>query len=533
MKIMKTINTSYSSFETIINYNFLYVDKTQYIYKMIASGPQMIFCARPRRFGKSLTLSTLEAIFRGKRELFKGLYIDSTDYDWKEYPVIHVDFGAITYISLDNLRSQIKNIILGIASCYNIEIPSNFEYNEALRVLVEELSKREKVVILIDEYDKILSDNIYNPEIEEIRNVLSGFYSVIKTKNDRIAFCFITGVTKYSKVSIFSSMNNLRDISMSDEYATMFGYTQKELEDNFEEYIEQGIKATGNNRETYLNELKYMYDGYRFAPGAETVYNPVSVGSFFDEGGKDFNSYWIDTGGTKLLMDIAKKVRFNIAEDLDKPASKSKIASFDIIEMTTGNLTSLKYKALLLQSGYLTIKDTEKKGNDLYLGFPNKEVQEALSLRFLEVYGGEEVGDNFNSDDLINQFSTGNTKGIIDNLFSVYVAIPYREGQKQIEADYQGMFYAMMIVIHAEVYLEVLTNKGRIDAVVKTPEHVYVIEFKKDESAKKALEQIKDKGYYEQYKAWSNNATRKVHLLGINFSTKERNITNWKEEILK
>ena len=529
---MKTINTSYSSFETIINYNFLYVDKTQYIYKMIASGPQMIFCARPRRFGKSLTLSTLEAIFRGKRELFKGLYIDSTDYDWKEYPVIHVDFGLCGAKTAEECATWINGKLDDIASSYGVELPSSSYYSKFDR-LITALSQKSHVVVLIDEYDKMLSNNIYNPEVEAIRDVTRSFFEVIKAKNERLRFVFITGVTKYSKVSIFSSMNNLRDISMSDEYATMFGYTQKELEDNFEEYIEQGIKATGNNRETYLNELKYMYDGYRFAPGAETVYNPVSVGSFFDEGGKDFNSYWIDTGGTKLLMDIAKKVRFNIAEDLDKPASKSKIASFDIIEMTTGNLTSLKYKALLLQSGYLTIKDTEKKGNDLYLGYPNKEVQEALSLRFLEVYGGEEVGDNFNSDDLINQFSTGNTKGIIDNLFSVYAAIPYREGQKQIEADYQGMFYAMMIVIHAEVYLEVLTNKGRIDAVVKTPEHVYVIEFKKDESAKKALEQIKDKGYYEQYKAWSNNATRKVHLLGINFSTKERNITNWKEEILK
>ena len=529
---MKTINTSYSSFETIINYNFLYVDKTQYIYKMIASGPQMIFCARPRRFGKSLTLSTLEAIFRGKRELFKGLYIDSTDYDWKEYPVIHVDFGLCGAKTAEECATWINGKLDDIASSYGVELPSSSYYSKFDR-LITALSQKSHVVVLIDEYDKMLSNNIYNPEVEAIRDVTRSFFEVIKAKNERLRFVFITGVTKYSKVSIFSSMNNLRDISMSDEYATMFGYTQKELEENFEEYIEQGIKATGNNRETYLNELKYMYDGYRFAPGAETVYNPVSVGSFFDEGGKDFNSYWIDTGGTKLLMDIAKKVRFNIAEDLDKPASKSKIASFDIIEMTTGNLTSLKYKALLLQSGYLTIKDTEKKGNDLYLGFPNKEVQEALSLRFLEVYGGEEVGDNFNSDDLINQFSTGNTKGIIDNLFSVYAAIPYREGQKQIEADYQGMFYAMMIVIHAEVYLEVLTNKGRIDAVVKTPEHVYVIEFKKDESAKKALEQIKDKGCYEQYKAWSNNATRKVHLLGINFSTKERNITNWKEEILK
>ncbi len=389
---MKKIDISNPTFGKLIAEDNVYVDKTRYLYNLLTDGGTYYFCARPRRFGKSLTLSTLEAIFKGKRELFKGLYLDSTDYDWKEYPVIHVDFGLCGAKTAEECATWINGKLDDIASSYCIELPSSSYYAKLDR-LITALSQRAPVVVLIDEYDKMLSNNIYNPEVEAIRDVTRSFFEVIKAKNDSLRFVFITGVTKYSKVSIFSSMNNLRDISMSDEYATMFGYTQKELEENFEEYIEKGIEATGTNRETYLSELKYMYDGYRFVPGAETVYNPVSVGSFFDEGGKDFNSYWIDTGGTKLLMDIAKKVHFNIAEDLEKPASKSKLASFDIIEMTTGNLTSLKYKALLLQSGYLTIKGAEKKGNDLYLGFPNEKVQEALSVKLLELYGGEEAGE--------------------------------------------------------------------------------------------------------------------------------------------
>ena len=212
--------------------------------------------------------------------------------------------------------------------------------------------------------------------------------------------------------------------------------------------------------------------------------------------------------------------------------NKDKIASFDIVEMTTGNITPLKYKSLLLQTGYLTIKDSYNNGNELYLGFPNQEVEQAFSLKLLGVYGGDEAEESFNSDALATQFATGNTKGAIDNLYSVYAAIPYRANQKQIEADYQGMFYAMMIVVHAKVNLEVVTNHGRIDAVVQTPNHVYIIEFKKDASAQQALAQIKDKAYWQQYKAWSSSAQRHIHLVGINFSTKDRNITSWQEELL-
>ncbi len=236
---MKRISVSNPSFEEIRSNDCIYVDKTEYIYNLLNDRVNYYyFLSRPRRFGKTLTVDTLEQIFKGRRELFKGLYIDSTDYDWKEYPVIHIDFGSITYISEENLRCQIKNIVLETASKYHIVIPSSYEYNETLRLLIWKLAdEKGKVVILIDEYDKLLSSNIYNPEVEAIRDVLKGFFEVIKASYNHLRFVFITGVTKYSKVSIFSSMNNLIDITMDEPFSTMLGFTQEEVERYFSDYI--------------------------------------------------------------------------------------------------------------------------------------------------------------------------------------------------------------------------------------------------------------------------------------------------------
>ncbi len=530
---MKDILVGNSSFENLIKGKYIYVDKTRYFYELIKKEGMYCFLSRPRRFGKTLTVDTIEQIFKGRRELFKGLYIDSTDYDWKEYPVIHIDFGLCGAKNAENLAAWINDKLDDTASAYGL-IPAQAAYYTKFERLITALSQREKVVILIDEYDKLLSSNIYNPEVEEVRDVLKGFFEVIKASYNHLRFVFITGVTKYAKLSVFSSMNNLFDITMDEPYSTMLGFTQEEVERYFSDYIQEGCHKAGMTREEYLEKLKARYDGYCFSPlSEERVYNPVSVSTFFIKGGVLFDNYWAETGGTKLLMDIAKKVKFNVAEDLEKPVSRSKISSFDILEMTTGNVTPLKYKSLLFQSGYLTITGVEKNGRDIYLGFPNEEVEETFSLRLLEVYGGEETEENFDYDDLLDQFRSGNTEGVIDNLYSVYASIPYREGQKQMEADWQGMFYAMMTVIHARINLEVMTNKGRIDAVVRTEDHIYIIEFKRDKSAGEALKQIKDRGYYESYMAWSNKEEHKIHLLGINFSTEKRNIDDWKEEIVK
>ena len=529
---MKKIDISNPTFEKLITCNNIYVDKTRYLYNLLTDGGTYYFCSRPRRFGKTLTVNTLEQIFKGRKELFKGLYIDSTDYDWKEYPVIHIDFGAITYINIDNLRNQIKNLVLGIAKNYDVTIPLNLEYNEALRFLIEELSKKEKVVILIDEYDKIISDNIYHEDIKSIRDIISGFYSVFKSENDNIRFCFITGVTKYSKVSIFSSMNNLRDISFEDEYAYLLGYTDEELIKYFNDYIEEGIEKSGLQRNEYLNKLKFKYDGYRFTSESKTLYNPVSIGSFFASGGKQFNNYWIETGNTKLLADIAKKVKYNIDNSLDEPMSRDDISYFDIVDIASSSVSLMQYKSLLFQSGYLTIKKAEDDGNTLFLDYPNNEVKSAFASTMLNVYANIDTRLNLNSVRLRNAFEDRNIEKAMMIIKSYFANVSYLLTDKSKESDYHLMFHSMLVAIDGDVNVELLTNKGRIDAVLKTKNTIYVIEFKRDKSAKEAIDQIKDKGYMEKYLAWkTDNPNHEIYLLGINFNSKERNIDDWKLEI--
>ncbi len=525
---MKMINVGNSDFHTLRTNDYLYVDKTRFLYNLVRYDGFYYFLSRPRRFGKTLTVSTLEAIFHGKRELFKGLAIDGMGYDWKEYPVIHIDFSKCRYKEGDDVAKWINQQLALVASANGLELDPPADYAFNLELLLIKLAAKEKVVILIDEYDYPLSNNIHNEHVEDIRDVLRGFYTIIKAYSSSIHLCFITGVTKFSKVSIFSSMNNLRDLSMSKSFATMFGYTQEELETNFVDHIEQGCKAAGLSREAYLERLKTMYDGYRFAPGAETVYNPVSIGTFFDEGGTEFDNYWMETGGTKLIMDIARKVHFNIAEDLKEPVLRSGISSFDVVEMAGGNVTRLKYKSLLLQSGYLTIKSSSPNGKELYLGFPNGEIEEAYCLKLLGVYGGDAAGDELNTEALKRCLEAGDTKGMVKILYAFYASVPYHLEKGMGEAGYQLMFCCIMKALHADINLEVATNRGRIDALLRAEGHLYIFEFKKDRSADEALSQIRETGYAEQFAGKGGT----VHLVGISFSSKERNIADWKEETL-
>ena len=530
---MQEINTAYSSFELIRKNNFLYVDKTKYIYQMIANKPRMIFLSRPRRFGKSLTLSTLDAAFRGKRELFKGLYIDSSDYDWKEYPVIHVDFGLCGATTAEDCALWINGKLDDIAAEYHVELAPALYYTKFDR-LITVLAQRAPVVILIDEYDKMLSNNMYNPEVKAIRDVTRAFFEVIKAKNDLLRFVFITGVTKYSKVSIFSSMNNVRDYSMDEEYATAFGYTQEELEEYFGPYIEKGIESTGKDRALYMEELKNMYDGYRFVPGAETVYNPVSIGTFFDAGGKSFNGYWVDTGGTKLLMEAAKKVSYNIDSSLDEPLSREDITFFDILDIASSSVSLMEYKSLLLQTGYLTIKRSEDDGNTLFLGYPNGEVKSAFASIMLSVYAGGKNRTSLNSSRLRNAFEERDTAKAMTIIRSYFASLDYHLSSRSVEADYHLMLHCMLMAVDADVNVEVATNKGRIDGVLRTKNTIYVIELKRDESADAALKQIKDKTYADRYLAWrTDSPDHEIHLIGINFSSEEKNMTEWKEEVLE
>ena len=527
---MKRIDTSDSFFENFIKSDKLYVDKTKYLYNLLTDGRTYYFLSRPRRFGKSLTLSTLDAIFKGKRELFKGLYIDSTNYDWKEYPVIHIDFSNIEFISINNFRKQIKDNLLIIASKYNVKIQDDYEYEQVLSSLLKELAKRGKVVVLIDEYDSLIVHNMNSKYLDEILSVLNGFYAVLKASCKYIRFCFITGITKFTKMGIYPAMNNLVDISMSDEYSTMLGYTQEELEENFSEYIENGFKNGNATREDYLSSIKYWYDGYKFSAKGESVYNPVSIGQFFYNKGKLFEKYWINTGGSSLIKDMAKSLKFDISSDISIPVSEDRLRSKDIIQMTKTEVSKVNFMSLLYQTGYLTIRKAEIVGGSylLTLGYPNEEVKEGLTRILLPLY----LGDRSSKDEAIRILSLLYKEKINEALESfkrVYSSIPYNEIVFNKENAWHASFISMLRLMGADIVGEVTTNIGRIDAVLTCPRDIYIIEFKFNQSAEKAIEQIREKKYYESYL----DTNKKIHLLGINFSTEEKNILEWKDEVIK
>ena len=528
---MRDILLGNGSFETLIHGNYLYIDKTKNLYELIRKAGTYYFLSRPRRFGKSLTLSTLEAVLKGKRELFKGLWIDSADYDWKEYPVIHMDFSKCVEDSASGVGDWINREVIDIASSYGIKLSKSARYNYNLDKLISKLSEREKTAVLIDEYDSVLTNNISNKHIEDIRNTLRGFYSILKAQGANMRMCFITGVTKFSKVSIFSAMNNLTDISVMDEYSAAFGYTQEELETYFAEYIENGADKNGTTREEFLASLKRWYDGYRFTAEGKSVYNPVSIGSFFYMGARFFRNYWIQTGGmTMLLTEIAKRVRFDVSLSDEYRISEEKLHTTDIVQMVQTEVSRENFLALLYQTGYLTIKEAiPVRGSFLIrLGYPNEEVEGGLNEILLPVYLGT-AARSFDKLVICDYFDRGDVSGAMTTLSSIFSSIPYHELVFDRESAVHAGFVCMMNILEADIIAEAPTNKGRIDCVLRCPDDIYVIEFKFNRSADEAISQIKSRKYYEPYIRFH----KPIHLLGINFSVEEKNIVEWKDEILK
>ena len=521
------IVTENSSFSNLRKNGYLYVDKTAYLAKLIAVQGRMCFFSRPRRFGKTLTVSTLEAIFQGKRELFKGLAIDQTDYDWKTYPVVHIDFGNCGKKTPTDLERWLKKNLQQIAQFYSIApLDLSQQADDVFTDLLVGLAPLGKIVILVDEYDKVLSDNIFSEHVEELRSTLRDFYQVIKTKGALLRFVFMTGVTKYAKMGVFSGLNNLNDLSMVPAYATMLGYTQQELETNFAGYIEQGIRDTGMGRETYLAKIKEMYDGYRFAPGGETVYNPVSVGLFFSNGrGQDFEDYWINTGSSKLVMDMAQSVDLDVTEDLGMGMDADALSEFDVAELKDMRGDINKVQAFLLQTGYLTIET----GNEsmLMLRFPNAEVRNAYSKSLLRRLYGPTSQNVIMA--MENRLKEGDTVSFMEMLAAFFAKIPYKEAKK--ESDFAQVVDALVAAMSVEVRMasEDRTSAGRIDLTVETGMHVYVMEFKVDKSAEAALRQIKEKRYADKFRLEKGKT---VHLLGIAFSSMGHTVQDWQEEVL-
>ena len=515
---MKDITSSVYNFEDLIQGDFLYVDKTEYIWQLIRPAKEMYFLSRPRRFGKSLTVSTLKAVFEGKKELFKGLALYDKPYDWKPYPVIHLDMANCDVHSESDLRDYLVRLMERLTQQHNVQV--KIQRNllaSSFSDLIEEVARQEQVVILLDEYDKPILENISNPDAGRIRDTLADFYSAIKKEAEFERLVFITGVSKFCHVSLFSKLNNLTDITMDARYAEMFGYTQEELEDNFGDRIT--ALAGNQDIEAYKKEIKDWYNGYRFEENAKTVYNPVSLAKFFENGGK-FNNYWFATGTPSFLMELTKRMGFDFRSAVGGRSVPE--VAFNAFEID--NIDPL---ALLLQTGYVTIKDTEQKFGQIwyFLDFPNREVTTAFSAYILNSYAGKSQTDGVR---FVVEFATSLMNDDLQRLRKAmevfFAGIPYDIHKKQ-EATFQGIFFSIFRLLGVYVEAESTTNDGRIDAVVKTEKAIYIFEFKLDNDPT-ALEQIKAKEYYKKYLL----DKRDIYIVGVNFDSIKGNLIGWEEE---
>jgi hypothetical protein len=502
-------------FETILIENYLYVDKTQLIYQMITQG-QVYFLSRPRRFGKSLLVSTLHAIFRGKRHLFKDLWIDNSDYNWDSYPVIWLDMSAaVISRSAELLQQSLNEQLDTIAKQYNIELASSISVAGRLSKLINQLAEsNQKAVVLIDEYDKPLIDQIHRPEIAlENREILKEFYGVLKAQDAKIRFVLLTGVSKFSKVSVFSGLNNLEDISLSTNYATLLGYTQQELTNYFSLEIDQLAQKEGLSRQTLLDEIKHWYNGYRFSKEETAVYNPFSTLLLFKQ--QEFSDYWFATGTPTFLVNLIQERQFGIADIENLKIREADLSVFEV--------DKLSVLPLLYQTGYLTIKSYNRESGHYELGYPNREVEvaflESLLARFSKV--DEPVQSSFIFD-MVAALKNQSFDAFFQLLKGFLASIPYElhiPGEKY----YQNIFYFVFNLVGLRLNAEVHTNRGRIDAVIEGKDWIYIFELKVDKSAQEALEQIKIKGYADQYKLQQ----KAIYAIGLNFNAAERDVSEY------
>ena len=514
--MLKPITTSTYSFPDVIGGGYVYVDKTALVRELVRGAKEQYFCARPRRFGKSLLISTLQCLFEGRRELFKGLAIDASDYDWKTYPVVRLDMGSCQADTVEDFKAKLVELLRNEAVRNGVEVELSTDPSilfTRLILAVAAKSPEKKMVLLLDEYDKPLLGHLGTPEVTKFKSALKEFYSVIKTQEGYQRFAFMTGVSKFSKVSIFSDLNNLTDITMDARFATLFGYTREEMKANFPEHIAALAEAQGLTGEEAFAKLKEMYDGFKFEENAERVFNPVSVGKCLSE--KKFGNYWFETGTPTFLIDLFKR------NPPDEP-------SWEVEDM----LLSMSFEPehvwmlpLMYYTGYLTIKQTERQGSaTVYaLGYPNREVSDSMN-KFL-VLGLSEVPDDRFSPicgKIVKGLASGEPDEVMEGLKCFFENIPY-DLQVKYERYYQSLFVSIFLMLNARVATEVKTARGRIDAVVETPRFVYVFEFKIRGTSEEALAQIEEKGYAAKFAS----DPRKLFKIGCAFDWDARNLGRW------
>lgn len=502
------------NFEKLRKEGYLYIDKTAMIYRLVNLGTYY-FISRPRRFGKSLLISTLEAYFQGKRELFDGLAIAELEKDWNVYPVLHLDLNIGKYNTPGELDAILNDTLVGWEELYG---SSPTETTLALRFsgIIERAHRQtgQPVVVLVDEYDKPMLQSIGNKELQDVyRLTLKSFYGVLKSRDGDIKFALLTGVTKFSKVSIFSDLNNLNDISMDKRYLNLCGITEPELHTYFEPGIRALAEAQEMDYEATCAQLKTYYDGYHFAPKSEGLYNPFSLLNAFDK--SEMGSYWFETGTPTYLVELLQNARYNL-RCLDGEQTTAEVLNSIY---TTGNSPI----PVLYQSGYLTIKGYNPEFRTYTLGFPNREVEEGFVKFLVPFYTGvSETETGFEIEKFVGEVRAGEPDAFFCRLRSFMAGTPY-ELIRDLELHYQNVLFIVFRLVGFYAQVEYHTSRGRIDLVLQTDRFVYVMEFKLDGTAEEALRQIDERHYAEPFAA----DPRRVFRIGVNFSSEERNMERW------
>lgn len=503
------------SFPEIRRDDFIYVDKTKYIYSLVSEG-KYYFLSRPRRFGKSLLLSTIEAFFSGKRELFKGLAIDSLVDEWQEYPVLHLDLNNREYSEYESLIKGLSANLEKWEALYGDE-KRDRDVEERFAYIIENAHKKtgRQVVILVDEYDKPMLNAINDQRLaDRFRNTLKAFYSNLKSMDEHIKFAMLSGVARFSKISIFSDLNNLRDISFEPKFSAICGITTEEIEEYFGEGVNCVAEKLVMTPEDVRKELKCRYDGYHFSKELLDIYNPFSLVNVFAK--NDFGNYWAESGTPSYLVKLLRNNNYRLQE-LEHCDIDSEI-------LQAGDILCKQVIPTLYQSGYLTIKQYDAFFSYYELGYPNKEVEDSF-IKFLRpIFLGESSrSSEFDNRKFARDVLEGNPSEFMKRLDSLLRTIPHVGQQEPTENFFQNTIYIIFKMLGIYTRMEDHTSDGRIDLSVETDKFVYIFEFKRDSSPEEAMNQILEKQYWKKF----NASGKKIYLIAANFNSAERAISDF------
>jgi Predicted AAA-ATPase/PD-(D/E)XK nuclease superfamily len=512
---MKNLPIGIQAFSELIRRNCIYVDKTPLIHQLTTTG-KYYFLSRPRRFGKSLLVSTMKELYAGNKALFEGLWIES-NWDWsKKNPVLHFSFDTMGYVE-DGLLPILKIDMQSKAALFDVEIEKT-DLKGMFQELIEKVSEKYgKVVLLVDEYDKPILDYLETSTMssaKENRDILREFYGVLKNADGQLELVFITGISKFSKVSIFSHLNNLDDITLNKKYATLTGYTKEELTEYFGEHLEDTAQNLGVSKDKLLQEMAIWYNGYSW-DGVHRVYNPFGTLMFFTN--QRFQNFWFATGSPRFLIDQMKRLEvFNI-ENIN--VNNATLDKFD--------LDNIELVPLLFQTGYLTVKSLDVWTGDMVLDYPNKEVRETMYQFLIDeiARNPHRTHTGMTIKDLSKAFNANDLENVREIINSLLADLPAETFQKQTEGLYHGLVHLVFSYLGVMIQSEVHSSKGRADAIVQTANEIYIFEFKFNKTAQEAIEQINKKGYASRY----TTSGKKIRGIGVNFNSATRQIDDWAE----